>query len=262
MDPIRLEERFNDLTRLSLHLDAESIAEVDFAKGELSGSWSGDAAVEFGKQMSRVDTFMVQQLEQAAVAAHGVGMMYAISVQYRESFYDLLDKTIQVCRSVTEEKGQPGIKWLSVAADVLDSALDIVTFKAPVDLAKWVVDQVLAMLPSLGEEEVKGADALAVVGGYTDARDKLRGSYEDSVDRIGGWLEARRTDVGALGMPILEPKEFGGDVHSADFSYEKFFYEHHDPGAYAPAVERERKEYVAENPKGDGVIARRLTGEG
>lgn len=264
MDPKRLEQEFNDQVRAAnLALDAEARANVRLVQDVLDPNvWHGTAAEAFHKQMTHIETFMDQQSAQASMAAQAAGMMFAVSVQYRESFYDLADKTIAVCRAKINSTVGEAPKWKSLTADVAGAVKGLVTGKTVADLASWTIDQILAATKLFAETDVQDGEPTQIVDGYLIARDTLVSSYESNVGTIESWIASRRTDLDQLKLPLLEPLPPTTDVDSPDFRYENFAYGEPVPGVDNTSVERERTSYVEEKPKPGGLIGPGLAGEG
>jgi len=191
-------------------------------------------------------------------------MMFAISVQFRESIHDLQVQTTSVCRSMIGKQGNSGPQWKALLVDVIQDISNIVSGKTAADLAKWAIDKTLSLVKEqVKGEPVRGDDERAVLNGYLDAREELRASYNKNLDRIREWVDGRREEFEGLKLMLREPlKKSITDVDSPDFSYEHFHYaDHDDPSVYAREVESERQKYVDEKPKPGGLISQRLDGE-
>jgi hypothetical protein len=98
-----------------------------------------------------------------------------------------------------------------------------------------------------------------VVWNYVNGRDKLRQSFETGLDELRKWLIDQAHELDHTAIPIAEPRQSVMDILGPDFRYENVANENHDPGTFGPAVERERREYVDEQP--GGPISQRLAGE-
>jgi hypothetical protein len=55
-------------------------------------------------------------------------MMYAVSVAFRASCHDLMTKTAIVCDAIADELAPPPTNWAKVLVDLVDKAIDVVTF--------------------------------------------------------------------------------------------------------------------------------------
>lgn len=261
MDPAKLEEEYNEILQTATHLfEHPEVTGPTTRAGSKITAWHGTAADAFADQMENIRSFATQQRIHTWFAAQAVSMMFALSVQFRASHDDLVEKTISVCRSMIASQTNSNPNWRSVLTDAVQGAVDILTMKAAGDLVKWGVDR---LIQEVGTEDtpVTGDNERAVLDGYVTARDQLRKSYASNLTLVQEWVDARRRSFAELTMPLLSPLPTSTDVDSPDFRYEEFYYDLHDnPGVYAPEVERERTKYVEE--KSNGLIGQRLDGEG
>ena len=87
-----------------------------------------------------------------------------------------------------------------------------------------------------------------MVDSYLRSRDQLRRSYQNGLNQLRDWLGERKWDY--LGTPshLLDPLPACADVHSPDFSYGRFFDDHHDPTVFSPKVEQQREKEAAGKP--------------
>lgn len=123
------------------------------------------------------------------------------------------------------------------------------------------MDQFLGHATAAVEKEpVAGDKAIPVVEGYLSARDSLFASYEDNLEQIRAWIQARWTDVHADTVTIPVPLPASADVDSPDFRYENFALVGH-PADLTAQVERERQQYVDEKTRPGGLIGHRLAGD-
>jgi hypothetical protein len=263
MDPARLEDEFNSQIRAAnLSTNAEAKANLDLAQATLNPTvWHGVAAKKFHKQISYATTFMDQQGAQATFAAQAAGMMLAVSVQFRESFYSLVDTTIAVCNAkIARTPVSSDLNWKSILIDIVGELKDLVTGKTIADLASWTIDTMLKATSKFTEEPPVDGEPAQIVDGYVNARNLLVRSYEDNVGSIQSWVSARRGELAGLTMPLLEPLPRTTDVDSPDFRYENFAYVEPVPGVDNASVERERTQYAEEKSKPHRLIGARLDG--
>jgi hypothetical protein len=264
MDPARLVEEYDEIRRAASQngptADPNSV--IERAMIDLEAIWQGEAADAFAIQLGRVQNCIRSQHEFTLVAAQAVGMMYAVSVQFRASCYDLMRQTSIVCDAVADKLAPQPTNWSKVVVDIAGKVIDLV--KNPTQLADMAIDELLGLVGKATEDKpVDGAEAIPVINGYVDARDRLFESYEQAVGSIRDWVEARRGEYAGIADDVLpQPLPSNADVDSPDFSYERFFYLDHTPGDYAPEVDRERKKYVEEKVDPSGVITQRLEGNG
>lgn len=171
-----------------------------------------------------------------------------------------MSQTSIVCDAIADKLAPRPTNWGKVAVDIVGKVIDVV--KNPTQLADLAIDELLGLVGKATEDKpVAGAEAIPVINGYVEARDRLFESYEQALGGIRDWLSARRDEYAGLDDDVVpQPLPGYADVDSPDFSYEHFFYLDHAPGDYAPEVDRERDKYVEE--KSDGVIATRLAGNG
>lgn len=262
-DPARLEEEYNDILSASRffveHPDAKPL--MGTANAEIAANWTGTASDEFANQMERIVNFMDHQETYMWYAAQAVSMMYGIAVQFRATFHDLVVKSTAVCRALLAKAPIPTLDWDIILMEAAGAAIDLVTLQTPKELAKWAITKLLdAIKGQMKDDSVEAADELAALNDYTDARDRLKRSYEANLDLVRKWIDDRTKDLEAVAIPMKLPMAVGADVDSPQFTYDDFYYSLHDPNVYAPEVERERTKYVEE--KGNGLIAERLRGEG
>jgi len=263
MDPDRLREEYDEIlaaAKFTAH-EADPTGVIDRLHKELEPNWAGPAADAFSIQLSKIQSCIAVQHEYAMFAAQAVGMMFAVTTQFRASCLDLMEQTAQTCDSVAAGSGNPGRNWLEVGVGLVRSLIDTITKANPAQLATWAIDEFVREVGA-PDTTVPGDKAGPVVEGYVAARERLFSSYEDSLEQIQAWISARREDLASLDETIPGTLPASADVDSPDFRYENFCYPDHVPADYAPEVERERQQYVAEKTRPDGVIAERLAGEG
>jgi hypothetical protein len=264
MNPDRLVEEYDEIREAASKngptADPNSV--VERAKIDLEAIWQGEAADAFVIQLGRVQNCITSQHEYTLVAAQAVGMMYAVSVSFRASCHDLMSQTSIVCDVIADKLAPQPTNWSKVAVDIAGKVIDVV--KNPTQIADMAIDELLNLVGKATEEKpVEGAEAVPVINGYVDARDRLFESYEQALGSIKDWVSARRNEyLGLADDMIPEPLPPYADVDSPDFSYERFFYLDHAPGDHAPEVDRERQRYVEEKTDPHGVIAAWLAGNG
>jgi hypothetical protein len=263
MDPVRLVEEYDEI-RVAANQNgptADPNGIIERAKIDLEAIWQGEAADAFVIQLGRVQGCISTQHEYALVAAQAVGMMYAVSVSFRASCHDLMSQTSIVCDAVADKLAPQPTNWAKVTVDIAGKVIDVV--KNPAQIADMAIDELLNLVGNATDDKpVAGAEAIPVINGYVDARDRLFESYEQALGSIKDWVSARRGEYVGLDDALPQPLPAYADVDSPDFSYERFFYLDHAPGDYAPEVDRERQKYVEEKSDPDGVIAQRLAGRG
>lgn len=225
-------------------------------------NWAGTAADAFSTQLSRIKKCTAVQHEFTLLAAQAIGMMFAVTTQFRESCRDLMDKTAQTCDSVIAGSGNPGHEWMETGIGLVKTVIDAVKNANPGALAGWALEQFLSEAGKAATNTpVPGDAAGPVVEGYVTARERLFSAYEDNLDQIREWVTARRNELAGLTDTIPEPLPSSTDVDSPDFRYEHLYHPGRVPADYAPEVERERQKYVEEKTRPDGVITERLAGE-
>jgi hypothetical protein len=266
MSPDRLTEEYDEIRKAAL--DTKNLSDpngvVDALKTQMDAWWHGEAAQTFSGQLNRIQLCISKQHEFTLLAAHSVSMMYALSVQFRASCQDLMEKTAETCDAIAAEQPNPGLDWAAIGTSFAKAVIDGIKSADPSKVAGWAVDQLLGQATAaLEPRPVPGDKAMPVVSGYVSARDSLFVSYEDNLEQIRAWIQSRwdelHTDIAA----IPEPLPASTDVDGPDFRYENFAYhDHGHPADYAPEVERERQRYAAEKAKPGGVISQRLAGEG
>jgi hypothetical protein len=265
MNPERLEQEFNDQVRAAalVHDDA-AMANVRYAQSLFDPDiWTGEAARAFHMQMTNIENFVTEQQEQALVAAQAAGMMLAVSVQFRESFFSLMDMTTDVCQATVRGQVNTGTNWKSLFVDIVAEVKSILTTKAAADLGSGAIDKLISATKMFTDEPVPDSDAGAIIDGYIGSRDRLKRSFQDNVDAIRLWITARRTEFAnpKLQPGLMAPLPPTTDVDRPDFRYSEFQYVEPIPGMDDASVERERQRYVEEKPKPGGVIGHRLSGE-
>ncbi len=267
MDPQRLEDEFNDQVWATNHIhDDGAIANVEYVQGLVApGIWAGDAAEAFFTQMSNVKTFITGQQAQTVMAAQAAGMMLAVSVQFRESFFSLMEMTTDVCQAIVRGQVNKDTNWKSLFVDIVAEAKNLLTLKTPADLTSSLVDKVIGGTKMFSDEPVPDSDAGVIIDGYISSRDRLKKSFQDNVDAIRQWIAQRRAEFAAsrTAVLLLRPLPPYTDVDGPDFRYSLFQYAPQPvPGVDDGSVERERQHYVEEKVKPGGLIGRRMSGEG
>jgi hypothetical protein len=233
---------------------------VDSLKIEIEAGWHGEAAVEFSRQMSRIKNCIDAQYTFTQFATHAVSMMYALSVQFRASCRDLMEKTADTCDAIAAEQPNPGLSWASIGTSFAKAVIDGIKSADPLKLKDWAVDQLLgSAAEALAPKPVAGEKAIPVVRGYVSARDDLFASYEDNLEQIRAWIQKCWEQVEFDTTSIPFPLPATTDVDSPDFRYEHFAHVGNTANL-APEVERERQRYVEEKPKPGGIITQRLDG--
>lgn len=262
MNPDRLSEEFDEIQKAALDtwLHADPNGVVDSLKIEIEAGWHGEAAVAFSNQMSRIGNCLKAQQEFTQFATHAVSMMYALSAQFRASCRDLMEKTADTCDAIAAEQPNPGLSWASIGTSFAQAVVDGIKSADPTKLKDWAVEQLLgAAAGTLVPKPVPGDKAIPVVSGYVSARESLFASYEDNLEQIRAWIQARWDYVQADTSAIPLPLPASTDVDSPNFRYENFAHVG-DSADLAPEVERERQQYVEEKAKPGGIIGQRLAG--
>lgn len=225
MSPDKLTEEFNEIQKAALDtwLHADPNGVVDSLKIEIEAWWHGAAAVAFSEQMSRISNCLKAQSEYTQFATHAVSMMYALSAQFRASCRDLMEKTADTCDAIAAEQPNPGLNWSSIGTSFAKAVVDGIKGADPGKLKDWAVDQLLGGAAAVLEPKpVAGDQAIPVASGYISARDSLFASYEDNLEQIRAWIQARWAHVEAdtVTIPVTLPPST--DVDSPDFRYENF----------------------------------------
>jgi hypothetical protein len=265
MSPARLTEEYNEILDAATTTKRESDPNgfVESARSDIEAWWVGEASRAFTVQCTKIQNCIDSQFEYTVLAAQAIGMMYAVNAQFRASCLDLMEKTAQTCRSVTDGLGSPDAAWAEAGIGLFRAAIDAIKNADPSKITSWAVEQIWSQVGSaVSNTTVPGAEAIPVVSGYVAARDRLFAAYEDNLDGVGKWISARREDLAGLTMAIPEPLPPCTDVDSPDFRYEGFHIGGDMQGDFGAEVDRERQKYVAEKTKPDGVITHRLSGQG
>lgn len=225
---------------------------LKIALAQIAANWHGDAALAFAGQMSNIEEFMNQQERNLLVAAQAMGTAFGLAVHMRESYCDLAENTIAACKNVIAKQSPGGgpRAGIAIGVEIVKAGIKLADIDTVKKLKDWAIERFL--------DVVKGA--VEVVESYLRARDQLRRSFEDGLKQLRDWLNDQHWAYLRKPIPLLVPLPSSVEVASPDFSYDKFFNDHHDPGAYSPKVERERKKYVDEQHP-HGVIADRLGGQ-
>lgn len=264
MDPDRLTEEYNEIrvaAKFTLH-EADPTDVLGRLHKELEPNWAGPAATAFSIQLSKIQSCIRVQHEYTLLAAQAIGMLFAVTTQFRASCRDLMEQTTRTCDSVTAGAGNPGHDWTETGVGLAKAVIGSLKNANPAALVDLAIDQFLnAVGEATKPSPVPGDAAGPVVEGYVAARERLFTSYEDNLDQIRAWISARREDLASLGETIPGTLPASADVDSPDFRYENFHYPDHVPADYAPEIERERQRYVEEKTTPDGVIAERLAGD-
>jgi hypothetical protein len=266
MNPERLEQEFNDQVRAAatVHDDA-AMANMEYAQSLFApGIWTGHAAEAFHKQMTNIENFVTEQQAQALLAAQAAGMMLAVSVQFRESFFSLMDMTTDVCQAAVRGQVNTGTNWKSLFVDVVAEVKNILTMKAAADLGSGAIDKLISGTKMFTDEPVPDSDAGAIIDGYIGSRNRLKKSFQDNVEAVQRWIASRRTEFADKDRApeLMKPMSPTTDVDGPAFCYSEFAYVASVPGVDDASVEWERQRYITEKSKPGGLIGRRLSGEG
>lgn len=231
----------------------------------IASGWHGDAAIAFAEQMIKIGKFMDQQQERLVYAMQAMGTAFGLAVQFRQSYHDLAVSTLAVCDAVIAERPpEPSVNrfMISLGAEMVKIGVSAVGAKTPKELLNVGIEKFKELLDGAKEPaSIEQNDARRVLESYVNARNRLRGSFEDGLNSLRAWIDNQRSAYFSVPVPILEPMPTCTDVHSPDFSYGKFFNDGHDPDTYTPKVEQERKKFVDEKPQSESPIHRRLKGE-
>lgn len=260
----RLTEEYNEIldaaTATKYQSDPNGVVEP--ARIDIENTWIGAASQRFVTQLHKIVACIDSQYTYTVHAATAISMMFAVNGQFRASCLDLMLKTAQHCDTVTAKLEKPAPEWSEAGIGLFRAAVDAVKNVDPSKITGWAVDQIYSQVgSSLKPRPVAGAEAIPVVTGYVEARDRLFTAYEDNLDQVREWINARRKDLAGLTVAMPEELPPYTDVDSPEFRYDQFFYEG-EPGVHGPEVERERQRYVAEKTEPGGVIGQRLDGAG
>lgn len=268
LDPQKIIDEYQRMRQAADATGTESGADqhLGTARTKLAAGWHGEAAVAFAEQLENIGKFMDQQQERLVYAMQAMGTAFGLAVQFRQSYFDLAETTIEACRAVmAKHPDAPTVTstMIEIGSELVKLGVGAVGAKSPKELAKVGIEWFKEEFQGAVKEKVSidSSDAARVLDGYVNARSRLRGSFEDGLGQLGMWLDRQRGSYFSLRVPILEPLPASCDVRGPDFSYGKFFNDGHDATAYAPKVEQERKKFAEENPRPDGPIHRRLKGE-
>jgi uncharacterized protein YukE len=240
----------------------ESQGSLKMALARLSVSWHGDAADAFARQMSNIEEFMEQQQRTLLTAAQGMGTAFGLAVHMRESYGNLAENTIAACRTVLtkQHRDKAPHAALALGVEIVKAGVKLADVDSAKKLKDWAIDRFFDQLKAATEDKpIDDSGAAAVVDSYARARDQLKRSFADGLNQLRDWLNDQGWAYIRKPIPLLAPLPGCTDVRSPDFSYARFFSDHHDAGTYIPKVDQERKKYLEEHPP--GLIAERLDGE-
>src|SRR5437660_7590859 len=223
MDPQKIVDEYQ---RMQKPADAtgtegsEAAIHLDTAHGLVLAHWQGDAAIAFAEQLDKITKFMDQQQERLVYAMQAMGMAFGMAVQFRQSYFDLAQATIEACRDVIDKRPpEPTVNSVMIALgrEMVTLTVEALGAKNPKELAKtaigWFKDKFEKSKESVS---VGNGDASRVLNGYLDARQRLRDSYDGGLSRLRDWLDAQRSAYFSLNVPILDPLPSCTDVHSPD----------------------------------------------
>lgn len=268
LDPQKIIDEYQRMQKAADATGTES-SEADVhlitAQTLIAANWHGDAAIAFAEQMTRISKFMDQQQERLVYAMQAMGMAFGLAVQFRQSYYDLAATTRDACKAVIAKRpAEPSVNsfMFALGSEMVKLAVGAIGAKDPKELKKIGIDWLKQEFEKAKNRvSIEANEATQVLRTYLDVRDHLRRSFDEGLGQLSNWLDGQRSAYFSLPVPILEPMPACTDVHEADFSYGRFFNDHHDPNTYSPKVESERKRFAAENPRHEGPIHRRLKGE-
>jgi hypothetical protein len=240
----------------------DSKGNIEIALTKFAANWHGDAADAFGKQMYNILGFMQQQERNLLTAAQGMGTAFGLAVHMRESYGNLAENTIAACRTVLTKQGRDKAPHaaLALGVEIVKAGFKLADVDSVKKLKDWAIDRFFDQLKAITEDKpLDDSGAAAVIDSYARARDQLKRSFADGLNQLRDWLNDQGWEYIRKPIPLLSPLPGCTDVRSPDFSYARFFSEHHDAGKYTPKVDQERKKYLDEHPP--GLIAERLDGE-
>jgi uncharacterized protein YukE len=241
--------------------NGEAKRNLKIALAQIAANWHGDAALAFAGQMSNIEEFMNQQEKNLLTAAQAMGTAFGLAVHMRESYCNLAENTMAACRNVLAKQshGVGPRAGLALGVEIVKSGIKLADVDTAKKLKDWVIDKFFESLKGAVEEKpIEDSGADAVVDSYARARDQLRQSFEDGLNQLRDWLNDQHWAYIRKPIPLLDPLPGSAGVDSPDFSYDRFFNDHHAKGTYTPKVEQERKKYVDEKQDPHGVIAERL----
>lgn len=262
LEPQRIADEYQRMQRAAAATgeNEEAKRNLKRALARLSANWHGPAAEAFAGQMSDIEEFMDQQEKNLLTAAQAMGTAFGLAVHMRESYCGLAENTIVACRNVLANQSQSPRAGLAVGIQLVQAGIKLADVDTAKKLKDWVIDRFFDALKGAVEEKtVDDSGAAAVVDSYARARDQLRRSFQDGLNQLRDWLNDQHWNYIRKPIPLLSPLPSCTDVDSPDFSYERFFSDHHDAGSYTPRVEQERTHFLDEKYP-HGVIAERLEG--
>jgi uncharacterized protein YukE len=265
LEPQKVADEYQRMQRAAGATGAneESKRDLKRALARLSANWHGAAAEAFAGQMSDIEEFMNQQETNLLLAAQAMGTAFGLAVHMRESYCNLAENTIAACRNVLAKQSHDGGPQVSLASgvEIVKAGVKLVDVDTVKKLKDWAIDRFFDAAKGAAEKKpVQDTGAAATVDFYVRARDQLRRSFRDGLSQLRDWLNDQHWAYIRKPIPLLVPLPACTDVDSPDFSYGRFFNDHHESGSYAPRVEQERKNYLDEKHP-HGFIAEALDGE-
>jgi hypothetical protein len=264
LDPRKIIDEFERLRRAAAdtghNAEAESI--LTAAEGHLIANWHGAAAEKFAHQMSYARTFMGQQQEQLAFAAHSMGTAYSLAVHARSSYHNIAEATIGQCDNEIAEHGKRNTKAaIGLLGEIAKACITGFSLPAKAgEVTVWALENFVAIGTKAGEVALEGDDCAKVTNSYVQAIRGLKGSFEDGLNQLRMWLDEQEGSLAQDKVPLLEPLPASVDVKGADFSYGSFFHEERGRDSFGPRVEQQRKMNASKFYEPTGPIGERLAG--
>ncbi|MGQ0840282.1 hypothetical protein [Actinokineospora sp.] len=244
---------------------ALAISSSEKARAELAetnkhlNAWTGDAADEFTKQLSRIDTVLDTLGTTVWKTVDSAAAFFALSYHCRESLYNLCKETTAAALREIEDQNKRETKVaIALGSEIIDKLLSI-------DPSKAVRDGLGLLVKATGittDYLIDDGNGDTIIDSYLHAGNALQHSYEDGLEIIKTKIwEIEDSLVASLRKAdVFKPMASCVYIDSPDFSYDKFITKAYPSETFTPMVEDQRKPYIDEQRAEDSEIRRRLGG--
>lgn len=266
LDPQKILDEWDRMMKAAkeIGVDVSEVVTVELGATEnyLSG-WHGEGADAFKRHVDRIRAFTGKQQLYMLETVRALAVLLKIAVQSREDFAALAQATAdQVDKAFDDHDDAKTEFVLKVGNGIAKGVLDVISDpkKAMFAIAETVMDITVEGV-TLALEGGKLGD---IVTSYVGQRDRMLSGYEAELGQVATLISEAQRDYVDEKLDMFEPLPVALDVRSPDFRYTTFMSKDRDPGQFAPAVERERQRYVAEQQprlvSPDSPIQQRLAG--
>jgi hypothetical protein len=243
LDPQKLYDEYERVHAASRAIGTNGEVEADLRESVRHlANWTGLAAEEFKRQMTKMETFCDDQQIRMLQGLLGLAAAYALATRGRDSFLELVKATEAAARKAKDDKEKADTK---LKVSVLFSIAGGIVGRDPKSLLSSTLVTMVEIGKDVADRVIEGDDIDQVMENYRREADLLCESFGNGLDHITKSLNAQRASA-ELPADMVSPLPPICDVRSPDFRYEHFEDTIRDTGPIGPVVEEERRKYVEE----------------